>query len=179
MGDFLEMKGTLKDHWVKRQVGNRAGEWPPFPGFSYLLWVCQHLFQKKFPRQRLGWERFTCDVASPCTNERVMTAGQGGRKSIPRCALEQPSSAGSWGSTQCWRPCQEPWGGNLPHTCATRECGVTHPAISIPINQGMLPRPSKPPPHTAGLHWRAGEQVHFVLRKSRAKGKRHGGAFLF
>ena len=99
MGDFLKMKGTLKDHWVRRQVGNRAGEWPPFPGFSYLLWVCQYLLQKKFPRQRLGWEQFTCDTVSPCTNERVMTADQGGRKSIPSCALEQPSSAASWGST--------------------------------------------------------------------------------
>lgn len=99
MGDFLEMKGTLKDHWLRRQVGNTAGGWPPFPGFSYLLWVCQYLLQKKFPRQRLGWEQFTCDGASPCTNERVMTADQGGGKSIPRCALEQPSSAASWGST--------------------------------------------------------------------------------
>ena len=98
MGDFLKMKGTLKDHRVRRQVGNRAGEWPPFPGFSYLLWVCQYLLQKKFPRQRLGWEQFTCDTVSPCTNERVMTADQGGRKSIPSCALEQPRSAGSWGS---------------------------------------------------------------------------------
>ena len=79
-------------------MGNSAGEWPHFPGFSYLLCVCQYLLQKKFPRQRLGWEQFTCDTVSPCTNERVMTADQGGRKSIPSCALEQPSSAGSWGS---------------------------------------------------------------------------------
>ena len=91
MGDFLKMKGTLKDHWVRRQVGNRAGEWPPFPGFSYLLWVCQYLLQKKFPRQRLGWEQFTCDTVSPCTNERVMTADQGGRNPFQAVLLSSPA----------------------------------------------------------------------------------------
>ena len=69
MGDFLERKGTLKGHWVRRQVGNRAGEWLPFPGFSHLLWACQYLLRKKLPRQRLRWEQFTCDIVSPCTKE--------------------------------------------------------------------------------------------------------------
>lgn len=57
MGDLSEMKGVPKDHLVRRQEGNMAGECP-FP-MSFLLvmdlsisWI--GFLQKKSLRQRLG-----------------------------------------------------------------------------------------------------------------------------
>ena len=81
--------------------GEQSRRVASFPWLFLLVMGLSTSSLKEVPETKTGWEHFTCDVVSPCTNERVMTAGQGGRKSIPRCALVQPSSAGSWGSTQC------------------------------------------------------------------------------
>lgn len=166
---------------MKRQGTEQESGFSSFPGFSYLLWVCWTSFPKEVPRQRLGWERLPVMLPLHAQMrewwQRVREGGnpfQGVLLSSP--ALQEagapPSAEGPARNHERRKP--------TSYTCATRECVVwLIQQISIPINQGMLPRLLETPPTAVARACSRGAGT-FRMRKTQSKrGRGMEGLFFF